>query len=94
MRYTPQVLQNYSGEPKEIFLTYIAPYHYNAIRRRTRNLPRVFSLGRTQSDIELALIKAEQQGFSSENFGNSLMNTPAGVPETVFESSSQRTNAA
>lgn len=37
MRYTPQVLQKYDGSPKEIFLTYIAPCHYNAIRRRSRS---------------------------------------------------------
>ena len=48
---------------QEIFLTYIAPCHYNAVRRRTRSMPRVFALGRTNSAIDMAMRKAAQQGL-------------------------------
>lgn len=35
VRYKPSKLQVYKGSPREVFLTYISPVHYNAIRRRT-----------------------------------------------------------
>ena len=72
-------------ELQEIFLTYIAPYHYNAIRRRTRSLPRVFSLGRSQSDIERALKKAEQDGLPRARGAKSPVHPPANIPQTVLE---------
>ena len=48
---------------QEIFLTYIAPCHYNAVRRRTSSLPRIFALSRSTSSIEAAMRQAEKQGL-------------------------------
>ena len=48
---------------QEIFLTYIAPCHYNAIRRRTNSLPRIFALSRSKSSVEAAMRQAERQGL-------------------------------
>jgi len=48
---------------QEIFLTYIAPCHYNAIRRRTSSMPRIFALSRTNSSIEAAMRQADRQGL-------------------------------
>ena len=51
---------------QEIFLTYIAPCHYNAIRRRTNSLPRIFALSRSKSSIEAAMRQAERQGLPQD----------------------------
>ena len=48
---------------QEIFLTYIAPCHYNAIRRRTSSLPRIFALSRSTSSVEAAMKQADRQGL-------------------------------
>jgi hypothetical protein len=51
---------------QEIFLTYIAPCHYNAIRRRTSSLPRIFALSRSKSSVEAAMRQAERQGLPQD----------------------------
>ena len=56
-------LHNCCGLRQEIFLTYIAPCHYNAIRRRTSSLPRIFALSRSTSSIEAAMKQADKQGL-------------------------------
>lgn len=60
MRYKPQEMKLL----KEVFLTYIAPVHYNAIRRRRAQqmLQRRISgsLRRQSSQIQMAVAKAQE----------------------------------
>lgn len=66
MRYEPE------AQPKkaaEVFITYIAPIHYNAVRRKTQasQLRRSFSRQRSGSRIQQALDRASSQSFTEQH---------------------------
>lgn len=60
LRYSPS-----SGTaPREVFLTYISPLHYNAVRRRSGLAPlrESFKVGRQNSQVERAYLQSLQPG--------------------------------
>ena len=71
MRYKPHQMQLL----KEVFLTYIAPVHYNAIRRRRAQamLQRRLSLNRQGSQIQAALDKAQAEQRGMQRISESVI---------------------